>query len=182
MTRGLNCFFSSTAVRSIFAGDVKKAVDALSIELWRVQAKDIVLELRGEAIHYSPDGSNVDLYDLCRRISGCNRFPEPVRVAAKRVLQHLDRFMIASFGMSAYKGFEAGKNGVYITLPSGKPGCWNDFRWYTPLAGDKKNYGRWSFLGDGATQGNGIVENWFELLDRWFDVADEKGGINGYRP
>jgi clostripain len=93
----------------------------------------------------------------------------------------VEHFMIASFGMSGYKGFEAGKNGVYIVLPSGAPGCWNRFRWYTPLAGPGKT-GRWSFLKDGATPGNGIVENWFELLNSWFDEPNDKGGINGYRP
>jgi clostripain len=167
------------------AGDVKKAVDALSVELARADAKNTVLELRGigkdGAIRYTRDGSNVDLYDLCRRIAGCDRLPMPVRDSAKRVMQTVERFMIASFGMSGYKGFEPGKNGVYIVLPSGKPGCWNQFRWYTPLAGAGKT-GGWTFLRDGATPGNGVVENWFELLDSWFDEANEKGGINGYRP
>jgi clostripain len=168
------------------AGDVKKAVDELSVELARAQAKSIALELRGPgpqgtAINYSDDHAYVDLYDLCRRIAACDRLGEPVRGAARRVMAAVERFMIASFGMSAYKGFEAGKNGVYIVLPSGTPGCWNRFRWYTPLAGPGKT-GRWAFLKDGATPGNGIVENWFELLDSWFDEANEKGGTNGYKP
>jgi len=94
----------------------------------------------------------------------------------------LERFMLASFGMSEYKGFEAGKNGVYIVLPSGKPGCWEPFRWYTPLKGADKASGGLSFLRDGATPGNDRVENWFELLDSWFDIADAHGGINRYRP
>jgi hypothetical protein len=96
-------------------------------------------------------------------------------------MKNVARFMIASFGMSAYKQFEAGKNGVFIVLPSGKPDCWKQFRWYTPIRGDRKNYGNWSFLKDGATPSNGVIESWFELLDLWFDVTDEKGGINGYR-
>src|SRR5262249_4089668 len=45
--------------------------------------------------------------------------------------------------------------------------------WYTPHSGDGKNYGNWAFLKDGATPGNGVVENWFELLESWFNVADE---------
>jgi hypothetical protein len=28
---------------------------------------------------------------------------------------------------------------------------------------------------------SGRVENWFELLDAWFDVHDETGGLNSYR-
>jgi clostripain len=168
------------------AGAVKNAVDELSVELARADAKSIVLELRGRGsdgtLHYNRDGSNVDLYDLARRISECNRLPKPVRAAARGVTDAVQRFMLASFGMSNYKGFEAGKNGVYIVLPSGEPGCWNQFRWYTPLAGTGRDYGRWSFLKDGATPGNGVVENWFELLDFWFDDQDARGGINGYVP
>ncbi len=86
--------------------------------------------------------------------------------------------MIASFGMSGYKQFEAGKNGVFIVLPSGRPNCWKHYRWYTPLRGDNgENYGNWSFLKDGATPGNGVVENWFELLESWFDVAEDVGEV-----
>jgi len=35
---------------------------------------------------------------------------------------------------------------------------------------------------DGATAGNGVVENWFELMDAWFDEpsVEEPGGANGY--
>lgn len=169
------------------AGEVKKAVDALAVALSKSDSKGIVLELRNASserrlLSYSDDGSYVDLYDLCRRVAGCDRLPESVRSAATDVMKNLERFMIASFCMSAYKQFEAGKNGVFIVLPSGKPDCWKQFRWYTPIRGDRKSYGNWSFLQDGATPGNDVIESWFELLDSWFDVTDEKGGINGYRP
>lgn len=169
------------------AGDVKKAVDALAVALSKTESKNILLELRSgtsesPSIRYSGDGSYVDLHDLCRRVAGCDRLPEQVRSAANEVMKAVERFMIASFGMSAYQQFEGGKNGVFIVLPSGKPDCWKQFRWYTPIPGDRKNYGNWSFLKDGATPGNGVVENWFELLDSWFDVSDDHGGINGYRP
>jgi clostripain len=169
------------------AGAVKKAVDALAVALSKTESKEIFLELRNarsesRLFSYSDDGSYVDLYDLCRRVAGCDRLPESVRSAASDVMKNVEQFMIASFGMSAYKQFEAGKNGVFIVLPSGNPDCWKQFRWYTPIRGDRKSYGNWSFLKDGATPGNGVIENWFELLDSWFDVTDEKGGINGYRP
>jgi hypothetical protein len=92
--------------------------------------------------------------------------------------------MVASFGMSGYPGFEDGKNGVFIVLPANEKGRWRSFRWYTPLVHEEegKAYGRWSFLADGATAGNGKVENWFELLDHWFDEAGDSGGVNAYRP
>src|SRR5262249_14195719 len=71
-------------------GAVKKAVDALSVELARAHAKNIVMELRGSgtdgAICYNRDGSNVDLYDLCRRIAECGDLGRQVREAAKGVM------------------------------------------------------------------------------------------------
>jgi clostripain len=161
------------------AGEVKKAVDALAVALAKSEAKGVLLGFRDadsgdRLISYSSDRGYVDLYDLCRRLAGCDRLPEPVRSSAKEVMKSLQGFMIASFGMSGYKQFEAGKNGVFIVLPSGRPHCWKHFRWYTPVRGDVgENYGNWSFLKDGATPGNDAVENWFELLESWFNVADD---------
>src|SRR5262249_52986486 len=123
------------------------------------------------------DGSYVDLYDLCRRVAECDRLPGSVRSAAAGVMKSVEGFLIASFGMSGYKGFEAGKNGVFIVLPSGRPNCWKHYRWYTPAKGDRENYGNWSFLKGGATPNNGVVENWYELLKSWFDVPDDKGVV-----
>jgi clostripain len=165
------------------AGEVKKAVDAFAMALAKSQSKAFLLELRnagpeGLLISYSSDRSYVDLYDLCRRVAGSDRVPESVRSAATDVMKRLQDFMISSFGMSGYKQFEAGKNGVFIVLPSGYPNCWRHYRWYTPIRGDRRNYGNWSFLKDGATPGNRVVENWFELLESWFNVDDEKSGIN----
>ena len=92
-------------------------------------------------------------------------------------MKSVEGFLIASFGMSGYKGFEVGKNGVFVVLPSGRPNCWKHYRWYTPTRGGSEHYGNWSFLKDGATPGNGVVENWFELLESWFHGADEKGEV-----
>jgi clostripain len=168
------------------AADVKQAVDALSVALAAGDNKDSFLALRGKseqgcAINYTGDGPYVDLFDLCRRAAASDRLPSAVRDAARAAMDAVDRFMIASFGMRAYDGFEAGKSGVFIVLPPNEPGVWKKFAWYTPLAGSGDDYGRWSFLADGATPNNGIVENWFELLDSWFDEP-AVGGLNGYRP
>src|SRR5262245_2091714 len=51
------------------------------------------------------------------------------------------------------------------------------YRWYTPMKGDRENYGNWSFLKDGATPGNGVVENWYELLESWFNVTEAPGPV-----
>lgn len=162
------------------AGEVKKAVDALAAALAKADAKEAFVELRnsaseGRLMCYSEDGSYADLYELSRRIAGCERLPGSVRSAASGVMKSVEGFVIASFGMSGYKGFEAGKNGVFLVVPSGRPGCWKHYRWYTPKKGDRGDYGRWAFLEDGATPGNGVVENWFELLESWFGAPDDKG-------
>jgi clostripain len=162
------------------AGQVKKAVDALAAALAKTDSKRIFVELRnataeGRLMSYSDDGAYVDLYDLCRRVAGCDRLAAPVRSAARGVMKSVEGFLIASFGMSGYKGFEAGKNGVFIVLPSGRQGCWKHYGWYSPARGEGENYGNWSFLKDGAKPGDGVIGNWYQLLQSWFDVAEEKG-------
>jgi clostripain len=165
------------------AGEVKKAVDAFAVALAKSQSRDLFVELRNgiserRLITYSNDLSNPDLYDLCQRVAASDRFPKPVRTAATDVMKSLQGFMISSFGMSSYQPFEAGKNGVFIVLPSGNPNSWKHYQWYTPNKGVGENYGNWSFLKDGATPGNGVVENWYELLESWFNVPEEKRGID----
>jgi len=170
------------------SADVKGALDALAVSLATSDARDYFLEMRGpgpigDAMSYDPGGPFVDLYDLCRRTAECDAFDETVRGRAEGVLRALEGFVVASFGMSAYAGFEGGKNGVFVILPPERTGAWRSLGWYTPSAHpiDGKDMGSWAFLADGATAGNGKVENWFELLDAWFDEADDAGGSNGYR-
>src|SRR5262245_7934823 len=168
---------------------VKQAVDALAVALAADEdEKEYFLEMRGpgpigDAMRYEENGPYIDLYDLCRRAADCDALSDAVRARSKDVMKALEGFVLASFGMSGYAGFESGKNGVFIVLPVDEPGRWKNLRWYTPLARQEggKDLGHWSFLADGATPANGKVENWFELLDCWFDEADDAGGVNGYR-
>ena len=144
-----------------------------------------LLEMRGpgpigDAINYSEGGPYVDLYDLCQRAAVCDALGEGVRASAEKVLGAVDRMVLSSFGMSAYEGFEKGKHGVFIVLPADGRN-WKNFAWYSPTAGKQPWSGDWAFLADGATAANGKVECWYELLDCWFDEADDKGGVNGYR-
>jgi len=168
---------------------VKKSVDALAVALAAGDSKDVFCEMRGpgpigDAMNYDGgDGPFVDLYDLCRRAADCDALDDAVRARARDVMTAVDGFVLASFGMSGYAGFADGKDGVFIVLPMNDKGRWRNFKWYTPLANVDagKDYGHWAFLADGATPANGKVENWFELLDSWFDEPDDAGGINGYR-
>ncbi len=166
------------------AAAVKRAVDALAVALAGSDSREYFLEMRGpgpigSAICYGEEFF-VDLRDLCRRASECDAFTEEVRQACREVLGALERFVLASFGMAGYAGFEPGKNGVFIVLPPASDGPWEGLGMYTPLPGKQGRYGRWAFLRDGATPANGKVENWFELIDAWFDRTDDGGGVNGY--
>lgn len=168
---------------------VKETLDELATLLWRARMRERVLDLRGPGsgptlMNYSEGGPYVDLYALCHALENdelVRKDAPDVAAAAKGVCASVDRFVLASFGMSALKGFESGKHGLFVVLPANSPGCWKEFRWYTPLEGDGKSYGHWAFLADGAKANDGVVDNWFELLDAWYDDADEQGGINGYR-
>lgn len=169
------------------AKTVKQAVDALAKSLSKCDCRDAFLELRAsngrDSIITYDDGASpyVDLYDLCKRAAASPKLPSDVRSAAEAAMAAVDEFVVASFGTNGYNDFESNKEGIFIVLPS-EPSKWKNFHWYTPLAGEGRDYGRWAFLSDGATPGNGVVENWFELLDAWFDAPGSSGGENGYAP
>ena len=189
---------------------VKQAVDAFAVELARggTAAKDALLALRGTVppaagttpvMNYTGeelDGGRpfVDLYDLLQRAEKCDALDAATRAKAKPAMDALAKFMIASFGMDGYAGFQPGKNGVFIVLPKcdgskvaalgGTPRSWASFAWYSPnpFVDGKTNEGDWAWCRDGAVAGDGKVENWFELLDAWFDPDNPAdGGRNGWR-
>jgi clostripain len=167
---------------------VKQALDAFAVALAAGDEKDAFFVARGpgadgEAMNYDGDGPLVDLYDLCRRAAASTALSAATQEKARAAMAATDAFVLASFGMSGYAGFEEGKNGVFVVLPRNTAGRWRNFRWYTPteFTVNDKNVGTWSFLVDGAVPGNDKVDNWFELLDAWFDERDGKGGINKYR-
>ena len=160
---------------------VKQAVDEMARALATSNARSTFLALGADAFHYDGEGHFPDVYELARRASLSESLSPQVREAAQAVMQSVDELVIASFGLSAYEGFEPGRHGVFIALPPDKPQIWRQFKWYMPATGAGASEGGWSFLGDGATPDNGEVENWFELLDAWFD-EEKDGGINGYTP
>ena len=92
--------------------------------------------------------------------------------------------VLASFGLAAGFGdYRAGQNGIFVVSPHGDPrDCWTRLWWYSPHNGPEAHgLGGWQFLADGATPGDGKVDNWFELLDAWYDVTSQgAAGLNGY--
>ena len=88
--------------------------------------------------------------------------------------------------------FLNGKNGISIFIPDGDRLDINNERhwalqwWYNAIDTDEwypgRSYGKLSWCIDNATAGDGQVENWFEMLDSWFDITnDDTGGLNGYQ-
>ncbi len=181
---------------------VKRAVDRLAILLAKHDAKARVEAIRGfgdspPTMHYFPPDAETewvasphfDLYDLARRLAASDTLPDDVRSAAQSAAEAVDAMIVASFGMDYFPGFQDGKNGIFITFPNGRAtfrgkSHWSWFGWYHPddRRSHRNAYGKLDWCKNGATPGNGKVENWFELLDAWYDDANETGGVNDYLP
>src|SRR5262249_15799168 len=115
----------------------------------------------------------------------CDELDANTREKARAALEPLHEFMLASFAMQGYAGFEPGTNGVFVVFPvpdskpapPGAPRPWGRFAGYSPLPGKsgKTSAGNSAWCRDGAIEGDGQVENWFELLQCWFADADGDG-------
>ena len=187
------------------AAAAKEAMDSLARSLGQADTKTAIEAIRGEGdvtptMNYFVPGENswaampyFDIYDLTRRIAGDEQFEATIRAQAKAAQQAVDALVLTSFGggrYDPYGGFQAGKNGVHIVFPDGDATfrsrrIWGKFGWYhpEPTGGVGSSApGDYAFCRDGATPGNAVVDNWFELLDSWYDADnDEDGGVNGYR-
>jgi clostripain len=154
-----------------------------------------------------PDTPFFDLYDIAKHVDGNSNFSSAIQSAAGDVKTAVDNLVIASFGNSKYKNknsnnlFEKNKHGIHIVFP--KDSFWVDIDedeevdaaseyvytlqglgWYTPIdliAEGADPYGKIDFC-TGGTAGNGAVENWFELIDKWCDnpLANANDSYNYY--
>ena len=175
------------------AADVKRAVDELASALAQAGGAQVVGELRGSEddrlMHYASRGKfyerpYVDLFELLGALAECEALPDVVRGRASVARQAVDDMVVASFGLEeGFETFEPGRHGLFIVFPGddsvrgpGRP--WTGFSWYTPDATSHVAGGRWAFLADGVTPGNGEVEGWFELLASW---SAEYGAPLDYR-
>ncbi len=176
---------------------VKKALDALARELVAEEARAPVEAIRGSGetnmLHYMHRGENgwlnapyFDLYDLGNRIANEKALPEKTRSLGSSLADAVDALVARSFGMAYFPGFQNGKHGIYVVFPDGAATAnatrhWSRFRWYNALdvRDPSRSFGCYTWCRDGAEPGNGRVENWFELLDSWYDKR-EGGGVNGY--
>jgi clostripain len=184
-----------------FADDVKNAMDNLARAMKATTARDRVEAIRGSGstplcMNYMREPEDMgwvleahfDLYDLASRIRDATDLDESVRTAASTLAETVDKFMADSFGGPKYANFQDGKNGIYVIFPDGdariaRTTHWATFEWFHP--NDRRTlsraFGNYAWCSDGATEGNDKVENWFELLDAWFDETNDTGGLNKYR-
>lgn len=170
------------------AGAVKQAVDAFAVQLAGSDSRSALGRARGPGpdgfvLNYAQDRIDqdpfVDLHDLATRAVKSDALSDAAREAAQAVARAVDGFVAASYGGSGLPRFQAGKSGVYITFPVGPDVNWKRCRWYTPLSVTGV-YGQLAWCRDGAVAGDGVVQNWFELLDSWLDTPGPDEGVNGY--
>jgi len=201
-TQALSCYDLSQA------GAVKAAVDALARILASESKKTDFENIRGNCpstnvIRYFNSSSEdewiffpfFDLYDLCKKTSEDSaHFSATVRVNAAAVMSAVDAMVVNSFANSSYAGFENGKNGVHIFFPDGDTldslygyRHWAYQWWYNSIDTNVwwpggHYYGKLAWCIDGQDPAIGVVGNWLELLDSWFDYNNDPDGCsNGFR-
>ena len=181
--------------------EAKRRLDALARRLWKDGAKAELLKLRGSGLEaktfvyvWPERDANVtmpfvDAAHLCERIAASEAFSAEARALAARAAEAIDAVVASSCGFAHYAGFAPGRHGLSLVFPENAKtddgrSAWERTGWYTPLpvAGKRDASGRYAWCIDGAVPANGDVENWFELMDAWLDVAtaDAPGGANGY--
>lgn len=176
---------------------VKTSIDDLSKSLYLYESemngiRDSAYDF--QLISYSSEWLNwpyFDLYDLCEEI-GKNSAFSSLSQKVSAALSTIDELVVVSYAGESYVDFKTGKNGVSIFFPNGGGYYndtlnWSEQLWYNAINtqdafGSGGHYGNLDWCADGAIPGNNIVENWFELLDSFFDVTnDSSGGVNGYQ-
>jgi clostripain len=171
----------------------KKAVDALASALAKApNAKEVVSKIRGSGkttptTNYMPPGEDAwttmpffDLHDLAKRIAASDALPADVRERAAAAARAADDVVVASYLTDPDARFDRDADGLYVVFPDGDARellgrHWSSFGWYTgeDLSAKRGLWGKLAWCRDGATPGNGVVENWFELLASWFDAPSE---------
>lgn len=180
---------------------VKESIDDISHSVYAKSAKLALESVKGNypnpSINYYfykysssewADYSSFDIYDLILKMKS-NPVFDDLSSDINLCLTKLDELILSSYGGSEFNNYVSGKNGLAIFFPAGDKTFstsiyWNDQIWYNPLdASEFSNYyGKILWCQDNATRNNRIVENWFELLDYFYDDKTRNGGesINYY--
>jgi clostripain len=131
-----------------------------------------------------------DLYDMADKLKVIPGLSTPV----SELMESIDNAVVWSFAGSGYSlpGYN-GRNGLSIFCPDGDMDYggsphWAYQWWYNAIdtateitlgSGAEALYGKLAWCTDGATSGDSTVDNWFELLDSWYDTGTG-GGYNNY--
>ncbi len=190
--------------------DVKNAVDNLAECLYGNNEK-YVEDIRDDETkvsyyYYSnpdPDEEIIErkytpyyeLYDICYAIANDmdDNFSNETKDAASETLTSIGNLIKYSY----YGSNTENKYGLSIFFTNGDDEYEGHYIfeyqwWYNADRVDESDYGNIpekNYYGeiascrDGATAGNNDVENWFELLDAWYDTGGNgvDGGVNGYQ-
>lgn len=193
-------------------GAVKTAVDALAVQLVTEGGKEDFEGIRGinldaVAMHYFNESDAdewyawplFDLYDLCKKTDNDidDDFNQTVEDNAYAVMTAVGDMVKYSFAGSDFSGFEEKKNGISIFFPDGDKSYTNPdnitdiywaFQWWYNSIDTNTDYAAGYYYGklawciDVVIESNNTVENWFEMLDSWFDTSNGgDGGLNGYQ-
>lgn len=183
---------------------VKKSIDKISNLVFQKQAQLELENIRGSipnpkinfyfnnssstSYYEWRDYASFDIYDLINKMNSTPVFVD-ISSDINLCLTMLDELILSSYGGSIYTNYISGKNGLAIFFPYGDAiyvyrRHWEYQIWYTPLDASEFSsyYGKILWCQDNATRDNGIVENWFELLDYFYDDKTRNGGesINYY--
>jgi clostripain len=194
-----------------WAADVKKSVDRLAVlingttgerGLFEQLRDSLNLVLRYYMVY--PAGSAEDkaqrkaspLYDLvslCEGVMADSRFSTSTHTAAGEVLSVVDKLIVYSYngqdtsnryGLSIF--FSNG-NDTYKEEPMFSYHWWYNALDVSGRVSKEKYYGKLAWCRDKEQDNADVVDNWFEMLDAWYDENDnldlnngERGGWNGY--
>lgn len=160
----------------------KAALDALAQALGAAADGDALVAAANEtSIRYG--AAFVDAFDLASRLRAIDTAPPAIATAAAEVQRTVDALVLESYGQTSYDargGFRPGQHGVWIVLPDAGTTAIDlpkRIGWYCPDAVpvSVRGFGHLADCRDGATAGDGVVDNWFELLVR------RSGSGTGYR-
>ena len=114
-----------------------------------------------------------DVYDICDKISKSDNFDQSIIEKAEIVKNDINSVILSSFSGNYYRRFNKNITGLSFFFPDGMRIYNGDKMWYSQkfynALNDNNSYGKLSFCIDNATMNNQIVENYFEVLNYWFD-------------
>ncbi len=178
-------------------GELKKNFDSLFVSLKdnssdieqlrgsdEIVQNDILLYFNSSSTSEWIDYCYFDVYDIVDKIVKSSKFSEEINIKAEIVKENVDSLILYSFSGDYFKKFKTNITGLSFFFPAGNriykdKKMWYYQTFYNPKP-DESTFGKLSFCKDNATENNKIVENYFEVLDYWFDEEDGKGGYNGY--